>query len=96
MAEAQAALKGAEAGYLALTGRLVPAAKRRLDAVLAGYVSGGTNLLDVVEAEQIVTMAELDAIDARVAVDHALAELDWAAGGPVPRKTLEPNTGEAP
>jgi len=96
VAEAHAAVKGAEAGYLALTERLVPAARRRLDAVLAGYVAGGTNLLDVVEAEQTVTMAELDAIDARVAVDHALAELDWAAGGPLPRKRLEPRTEEAP
>jgi outer membrane protein TolC len=88
VADAHATLKGVEARYVALNERLVPAARRRLDAVLAGYVAGGSNLLDVVDAEQTVTMAELDAIDARVALDHALAELDWASGGPVPRKTL--------
>ncbi len=89
VAEAQGAVKSAEARWRALSTRLLPVSKRQLDAALSSYLGGRGSLSDVVEAEQAVIMTELDLIDARAELDHALADAEWAVGGPLPRVRLE-------
>jgi cobalt-zinc-cadmium efflux system outer membrane protein len=68
--------------------RVLPATKRAFDLAWGGYESGRTDLLTLLTANRSVVEAEHDVVMARALLDHALADLDAAVGGPVPRRPL--------
>ena len=66
-----------------------PAALRAIDAAVAGYVGGGSNILmwlDALKSELDVT---LDIAMVRAELDRALADLDWTVGERVPRVAID-------
>jgi outer membrane protein TolC len=73
----------------ALRDGALPAAKRALDATFATYAAGRGDLLGVLRAEEAVADADIDIVAARAELDHALADLDWAVGAPLPRTPLD-------
>lgn len=87
-AMAFAAVRAAERRYLALRDSVVPAAHRALDAARAGYAVGGTDLLMWLDAARAAREIEVELSTARGDLDKALADLDWAAGGHLPRVAL--------
>ena len=70
----------------------LPAARRALDVSLSSYESGAGGLLGVLRARQAVVDTEMDIVMARALLDHALADLDWAVGMPLPRTPLLDDT----
>jgi outer membrane protein TolC len=86
---AAAAADAAAERLLSLSSRARPAAKRALDLGFASYGAGKGELLGVLRAEQAAIDVEMDIVAARASLDHALADLDWAVGEPVPRVPLE-------
>ena len=77
-----------------LRDRALPASRRGLDAAMAGYTSGRVDILTVLNARRAFIEVEMDIVAARSSLDHALAELDAAAGAPVPRKPLRRAPGD--
>ncbi len=75
-----------------LRGLALPAAKRALDISLSSYEAGAGGLLGVLRARQAVVDTEMDIVMARALLDHALADLDWAVGMPLPRTPLPDDT----
>lgn len=73
----------------ALRDGALPAAKRALDVTFATYAAGRGDLLGVLRAQQAVVDTEMDLVMARASLDHALADLDWAVGAPLPRTPIE-------
>ena len=71
--------------YQALRDRSLPASKRAVEAAASGYESGGTNILALLTANRSVVEIDVMLVEAHAALDHALAQLDWAAGTPVAR-----------
>jgi cobalt-zinc-cadmium efflux system outer membrane protein len=76
--------------YQALRDRSLPASKRAVEASASGYESGATNILGLLTANRSVVEIDLALVEARAALDHALAQLDWAAGAPVARAPIGP------
>lgn len=68
--------------------QVVPASRRALDLVFAGYAAAKTELPSLLIAERALVDAELARVAAAAALEHALADLDAAAGFPVPRQPL--------
>lgn len=71
-----------------LRSRALPAAQRALDVAFASYQSGAGGLLGVLRARQAVVDIEMELVMARALLDHALADLEWAVGTPLPRSAL--------
>lgn len=92
---ALATVRAAERRYRTLQSGAVPAAARALDATRAGYASGGTDILMWLDAARMARDVELDLAMARGQLEGALADLDFAAGGPVPRVALSSNDSTA-
>jgi outer membrane protein TolC len=65
------------------------AAKRALEVTFATYGAGRGELLGVLRAEQAVIDTDIDIVIARAALDHALADLDWAVGALLPRTPVD-------
>jgi outer membrane protein TolC len=82
------AVRAAERRYLLLLNGAVPAAHRAVDAARAGYAAGGSDILMWLDAARMALDVELDLAMARGDLDRALADLDLAAGGHVPRAPL--------
>jgi outer membrane protein TolC len=82
--------------FAALRDRSRPASRRALEASASGYESGATNILALLAATRSVVEIDLALVEARAALDHALADLDWAAGAPVTRALIpkQPNGAE--
>jgi cobalt-zinc-cadmium efflux system outer membrane protein len=72
-----------------LARRSLPAAKRAFQAATSGYTSGGTDILVLLSARNSVVTTEVEIVGAKAALEHALVDLDWAAGAPVRRTPLE-------
>jgi outer membrane protein TolC len=85
---AEAAVRSARARLVVLEARALPAAKRAFDAAWAGYEGVRADLGSLLLARRGVVDVESDIVAARAALDHALADLDAAVGGPVPRVPL--------
>ncbi len=81
-------MRAAERRYLVLHDTALPAARRAVDATRAGYASGGSDILMWLDAARMALDVELDLAMARGDLDRALADLDFAAGGHVPRVAL--------
>ena len=88
VATSEATTRSAAVRLQLLRDRALPASRRGLDAALAGYTSGRVDVLTVLNARRAVIEIEMDIVASRATLDHALAELDAAAGAPVPRKPL--------
>lgn len=67
---------------------VIPASKKALDIAFAGYASSRTDLPILLLASRAVVDAELARLVSAAALEHALAELDAAAGFAVPRQPL--------
>ncbi len=89
VARAHSRLRALEARERALDGKLLPAARQRFDASLSAYGAGAGSLSELLEAREALAMAELESIDARAELEHALVDLEWATGGPLPRRTVD-------
>jgi outer membrane protein TolC len=64
--------------------RLLPAARRSLEAARAGYVNGRSRFLDVIEAQRSLLEFELASIAAGTERELALASLSLAIAGVAP------------
>jgi outer membrane protein TolC len=92
VATAFGSVKASEARLLVLAGRALPAAKQALDVALASYRSGQGDVLSLLRAERAVVDAEVQIIMMRVALEHALVDLDWAVGARVARSPIPGGT----
>ncbi len=75
-----------------LLDRLVPRARQSLDAARAGYVSGRSSFLDVIDAQRTLLGFELSLVEARTQRELALASLSLSVAGvpPAGAPVLEP------
>jgi len=85
-----ASVRAAARRYQVLRDRAVPAGKRAWEAAASGYESNRTNLVTLLMARTSVVEIEVDVIMARTAIEHALVDLDWAAGARVKRAAIAP------
>jgi outer membrane protein TolC len=85
---AAASVRSATERLRVLKSVALPAARRVLDVALASYQGGGGGMLGVLRAQQAVVDIEIDIVMARAQLDHALSDLDWAVGMPLPRTSL--------
>jgi outer membrane protein TolC len=90
VARAHSKLRALEARERAIDGQLLPAARQRFETSLSAYGSGAGTLSELLEAREALAMAELESIEARAELEHALVDLEWATGGPLPRRGVEP------
>ena len=90
VAEALAATQTAARRWQTLRGAALPASERAREVALSGYEVGRADLLAMLATEGAYVEISLEIIDAKAALDHALAELDRASGGSLPRVALVP------
>ncbi len=88
VATAEATTRSAARRLDLLAARARPAAQRAFDVAWNGYESGRTDLTSALVAQRSVVDLDLEIVMARAALEHALADLDAAAGMPVPRVPL--------
>jgi len=81
-------VKRAEQQYLLLGERALPASLRARSAAEAGYAAGTTDLFAWLRAARAVVELEMEIVTVRAALDRALFNLDFAAGGRLPRAPL--------
>ncbi|MBK6693713.1 MAG: TolC family protein [Myxococcales bacterium] len=66
-----------------LAGRALPASRRAVDVAAAGYESGGVPLAMVLEARRNLVDIQMEIVEARASLDHALVDLEAAVGAPI-------------
>lgn len=66
----------------------LPASRRNMEFSLTGYETGGTTLVTLLTAQRDVVDVELEIVMAKATLEHALTELDFAAGVELPRKRI--------
>lgn len=95
VATAHARLVGARRELAVLHGQALPAARRAVLAARSAYSVGGETLLGWIDAERMLLDLEMDDAELRGELLRAVAELEWSAGGPLPRSplVLAPITG---
>lgn len=96
VATAFGGVKAAEARLVVLVGRALPAARQALDGALSSYRSGQGDVLSLLRVERAVVDIEIQIIMTRVALEHALVDLDWAVGARVSRTPIVGLAGGAP
>jgi len=90
VAEALAAAESAARRWQTLRGAALPASLRARDVALSGYEVGRADLLAMLATEGTYVEVALEIIDAKAALDHALADLERASGSQLPRAPLHP------
>jgi outer membrane protein TolC len=85
---ALATVQAAAERWQALTTEARPAGERARAVALSGYETGRSDLLSLMAAQAVHVEIATDLIEARSTLDHALVDLDRAAGTPVPRRPL--------
>ncbi len=95
VAEALAATQTAARRWQTLRGAALPASVRAREVALSGYEVGRADMLGMLAAEGAYVEISLEIIDARAALDHALAELERASGDTLPRTPLLPTDPHA-
>lgn len=90
VAEALAAAESAARRWQTLRGAALPASQRAREVALSGYEVGRADLLAMLATEGIYVEVALEIIDAKAALDHALADLERASGSSLPRAPLHP------
>ncbi|HEU4412720.1 MAG TPA: TolC family protein [Polyangiaceae bacterium] len=91
--EAYARARSAARQLALLEARVRPASDRAVEAARAAYVGGPGDALPWLDALRLRLDVTKTLVEARGELDRALADLDRAAGAPVPRGALDP--GEA-
>ncbi len=91
VAESLAAAESAARRWQTLRGAALPASKRAREVALSGYEVGRADLLAMLTTEAAYVEISLEIIDAKAALDHALADLERASGSPLPRAPLRPD-----
>jgi cobalt-zinc-cadmium efflux system outer membrane protein len=71
-----------------LRDRTLPASHRAFEAAQAGFESGRTDLMTVLDARRLVVDMEQDIVLARSDLEHALTDLEAAVGAEVPTRPL--------
>ncbi len=71
-----------------LRDRTLPASRRSFDVAQAGFESGKTDLMTVLDARRTVVDVEHDIVMALSDLDHALTDLEAAVGSEIPLKPL--------
>lgn len=87
-ATSAAIAKEAEQKYELLGERALPASLRGREAAEASYTTGKSDALAWLLAARAVVDIRLELVTARASLDRALADLDFAAGGRLPREPL--------
>lgn len=78
----------AEQRYVLLSEKALPLSLRAQEAAETAYITGKTDALTWLLAARAVASVQLELVSARVALDRALVDLDFAAGGRLPREPL--------
>jgi outer membrane protein TolC len=76
-----------------LRDRALPASRRSFDVAEAGFESGRTDLMTVLDTRRSVVDVERDIVMARSDLDHALTDLETAVGIEIavrPLRALDP------
>jgi len=73
-----------------LRDRTLPASRRAFEVVQAGFESGRTDLMTVLDARRAVVDVEMEMVMARSNLEHALTDLEAAVGTEVPTRPLGP------
>jgi outer membrane protein TolC len=73
-----------------LRDRTLPASRRAFEVAQAGFESGRTDLMTVLDARRSVVDIESEIVIARSDLDHALTDLEAAVGMEIPTRPLEP------
>lgn len=87
-----ATVQAAAERWQALTREARPAGERAREVALSGYETGRSDLLSLMAAQAVHVEIAMDLIAAKSTLDHALVDLDRAAGAPVPRRPLTQGT----
>jgi outer membrane protein TolC len=87
---AEANARSAAYRFQVLRERTLPASRRSFEAAQAGFESGRTDLMTVLDARRMVVDVEHDIVMARSDLEHALTELEAGVGAEVPLKSLPP------
>ncbi len=82
---AQAQLAASERELIIVHKQAVPAARRSIDAVRAGYTTGSASLLEWVDTARSVLDLEMEETDLTADLAHAVAALERAVGAQLPR-----------
>src|SRR6185436_12235487 len=81
--EALERLKATQTTLAILERDLLPQSKEAFEAARAGYASGKTDSLGLVDAERSYLQVRVDQVRARARLGAALADIERAMGGPV-------------
>jgi outer membrane protein TolC len=73
-----------------LRDRTLPASRRAFEVTEAGFESGRTDLMTVLDARRAVVDIESEIVMARSELDHALTDLEAAVGTEIPTRPLSP------
>ncbi|MBK8998936.1 MAG: TolC family protein [Myxococcales bacterium] len=92
VASSMSAVESALERIKVLERETLPASRRNMEFSLTGYETGGTSLVTLVTAQRDVVDVELEIVMARAMLEHALTELDFAAGTELPRKRVALDT----
>lgn len=85
---ALATVQSAAERYQVLVREARPAGARAREVALTGYETGRADLLSLLAAQAVFVEIAMDLIEAKSTLDHALVDLDRAAGAAVPRENL--------
>lgn len=85
VAEALATVQSAARRWQTLRSAALPASQRAREVALSGYEVGRADLLAMLATEGAYVEISLEIIDAKSALDHALADLERATGTTLPR-----------
>ena len=85
---ALATVQSAAERYQVLVREARPAGARAREVALTGYETGRADLLSLLAAQAVFVEIAMDLIEAKSTLDHALVDLDRAAGAAVPRESL--------
>ncbi len=87
--EAHARLAALESQLTVIRAQALPAARRSMEALAAGYSTGGSSLLEWLDVARSVIELELDLVMLTADLQRVVANLERAVGANLPRVSLE-------
>lgn len=93
VATSEAGVRAQASRLVTLRDRALPASKRAFEVTWSGYEASRGDVLSVVSAHRAIVDVENEVVEARAALEHALADLDAAVGTEVPRRPLVASDG---
>lgn len=88
VAAALVTVESAAERYRVLAREARPASERAREVALSGYEVGRSDMLSLLASQAVYVEIAMDLIAAKSMLDHALVDLDRAAGGPVARQDM--------